>query len=271
MSDFLTLKHYKEPLRPVKKGYGYYGAIAMSKEDGRIQCHFCGELFDNLALHIYKIHDITATEYKLKFSLSRSSALVSERVRMDAKEKTLEWMRRLTPEQKEAHMRRARAGRREWRKFKERLEDKNKKGTCPDQLLDTIKKCAEKLGHTPSKNEFIAHYDSQRFVHLIYKTFGSWTKAIKMARLTASEKKAGKKKEYSNEELLDYLSIYHQENGNIPTESDARRGLIPDVGVYKRHFGSLPKARKLAGIQDVPSRWKTLSRYENPESLEVKE
>lgn len=264
--SFLTLKHYKEPLLPVKKGFGYYGAIAISRKDGRIQCHICGNLFGNLGLHLYHQHEITVTGYKEKFKLSRSTALISEEVRMKMKEQALEMFRNMTQEEREKRARRARAGCKKGSRvrlgssLKERLEAKNKKGTCPDQLLETIKKCAEVLGHTPTKNEFIGYYNSQRYVHLIYKTFGSWGKAIEMANLSSEPRTPNTRKRYSDEELLDYLSIYWSENGRVPTETDCRRGLIPGSWLYRRRFGSLPKARKLAGIEERTSRWKTLPR-----------
>ncbi len=261
--EVLTLKHYKEPLLAVKKkdGFGYYGALSISVDSGKLQCHACGELFDHLGLHLYYTHDMTVPEYRDKYKLSATSALVSEPLRLKLKENTMRWMASLTPERRIEMAKAARAGRELRGRFqpKEALEAKNKKGTCPDQLLDTIKKCAEAIGHTPSKKEFIAHYDSQRYVHLIYKTFGSWEGAVKMAKLHPKEVvQNGGRRNYSDEELLEYLNIFWQENQKIPTETDCRRGLIPDSGVYKSHFGSLPNARKLAGIQDIPTRWKTL-------------
>lgn len=265
MTEILTLKHYKEPLLEVKKkdGYGYYGALSVSLESGKLQCHVCGELFHHVGGHAYQKHGLKASEYRERYKLSPSSSLVSEQLREQLKMNTIRFMANLTRVQREAIAEAARKGRAKRDRYqpKEALEAKNRKGTCPDQLLETIKKCADDIGHTPSKKEFIDYYQSQRYVHLIYKTFGSWSKALEMARLHPKEKVYnGGRRNYSDEELLEYLNIFWQENQKIPTETDCRRGLIPDSSIYKNRFGSLPHARQLAGIQDTPTRWGTLPR-----------
>ena len=134
------------------------------------------------------------------------------------------------------------------------METKNKRGVCPDQLLAKIKEVAEKVGHTPSLVEFIEVTGTQRFKHLIFKTFGSWKNALKMVNLQPKEKRMGRYIKYSSEELLEYLVIFAQENLRIPTSTDCRRGLLPDSAVYTRRFGSLPKARELAGVYNFVSR-----------------
>ena len=139
------------------------------------------------------------------------------------------------------------------------LETKNKRGTCPDQLIDKIEKCAEVLGHQPSKREFIDFYKSQRYLHIIYKTFGSWQNAVKIAgfkdKLSTQSKGRGKKI-YSKEEVIDLFKLFYQENNKPPTETDCRRGLIPDSQVIRRLFGSMSQARLEAGITDKVGRWK---------------
>jgi len=139
-----------------------------------------------------------------------------------------------------------------------KLETKNKRGTCPDQLLQKIKDAKKSLGHTPSKKDFIDYCGGQRFVHLIYKTFGSWSNGVKMAGMQQKEVlKKGKprKPNYRKEELLEYLRIFYEENGRPPTETDTRRGLIPDSIAYRRIWGGMPAARLAAGITEKVGRW----------------
>lgn len=267
LNNSLVLQNYKEPLKPIPKklGFGYYGAVMVTQDGAEIQCHSCGETFSHLGTHIWQAHEMNAREYKEKFGLARETALVSEKQRQALKEQTLEWLRKMTPAQIKAMRERQKQGYLSWKKknknyrFKIRLETKNKRGTCPDQLIAKIVECEKELGHSPSKDDFITYCGSQRYVHLIYTTFGSWTEAVKRAGLQLKEHKTNKgilKNNYSDDELLDFLSIYWKENGVVPTSTDARRGMIPHLEIYTRRFGSIGKARELAGITEEPQgRW----------------
>lgn len=255
----LTLSHYKDPLKPIEegKGFGYYGALSLCMdEEMKLQCHICGKLFHNVSVHSRMAHKMNGSEYKKKFQLASTTALVSEPERLRQKERVMKWWDSLTPERqqelresgKKAH------GKGGWKKGqKVQLETKNKLGNCPDQLLDKIRYVHSQIGHAPTANEFITVYGSERWVQSIYRTFGSWSNAVRMAGYKpASEDstrpKGDNTRRYSDEELLDYLTIYYYENGKIPTATDGKRGLIPNGETYRLRFGSLPKARNLAGL-----------------------
>lgn len=252
----LTFTHYKEPLKqiPEGSGFGYYGAILMSKDFQKMQCHICGGLYDSVGAHATQAHKITNLQYKEKFQLARETALISEGFRFKLQQRTLAWLKTLTEEEKTALKQKARANYRrpQTRQPKIALETKNKRGTCPDQLLDKIKQVALKLGHTPSKKEFTEVCGTQRFTHLIYQVYGSWSKAVEMCGLKLKERKRspGDPTKYSDEELLEYLAIFAQENNKIPTHTDFNRGLLPSYDNYIRRWGSIEKARQLAGVYD---------------------
>lgn len=265
---FLTLSHYKEPLKAIKPsvGYGYYGTIAGTIDGTALQCHICGQLESHLATHIRNSHNMTCREYREKFQLTKKTALVSEELRAYYKAKTILWYANMKPEEKAEHKRNRLARFKAWQKNKNghrkqptiMLETKNKRGTCPDQLLAKIVECAGVLKKTPTKSEFIEYCESQRYVHLIYKTFGSWSKALKMCKFQPSgPHNKGGRKIYSDEELLEYLQIFYQENRKPPTYTDSKRGLIPSAEVYKKRWGSLPLAREAAGITADSGRWVT--------------
>lgn len=250
----LTIKHYKEPLLPIpkNKGYGYYGALLITLDGDKVQCHICGETYRQLSLHIYQTHKMKVAEYREKFQLSYTTALVSETLRQEMKERTLAYLRTLTKAQIAAFRAKALANQRHNpKRFKIRLETKNRRGTCPDQLLYKIREVTEKIGHTPSLAEFIHETDGQRYKHLIFTTFGSWLRALKLAKLTPKERSEGLKKRYSNEELLEHLALYAQEHGKLPTATDSKRGFIPNYEIYLRRFGSFDKARREAGVYDI--------------------
>lgn len=233
-------------------GFGYYGAIQVTKDGNGIQCHVCGKLFSDLNSHIRNKHTMSTSEYREQYQLARSTALISEKERMDRKDRTIAWLKTLSKREL-AEMRAAgslAAKKRRKKQPKESLETKNKKGTCPQQILEKIKEVKKKLGHTPSLAEFIDVTESQRYKHLIYKVYGSWNNALKILGIyeKKSHARKGKRHTRSNEELLEHLVIFAQENQRTPTHTDAKRGLIPDDKIYKRRFGSLQKARELAEV-----------------------
>lgn len=253
--------NYKEPLRSVRGGFGYYGTLLATFDGTKVMCHTCGELYGELSKHIQR-HNLTAAEYREKYQLSRQTALISETIRNARKERTVQWIASLSDEERTEFRERQRARYRAWQKEKHArrqpksaLETKNKRGTCPDQLLERIMEVKRVLKRTPSKAEFIDHYGSQRYVHLIYKTHGSWANALKMCGMQPKEQERnGGRRNYTKEALLEYLRIFYQENNKVPTETDCRRGLIPDSGIYRKRFGSFTHARSLAGINALVGR-----------------
>lgn len=262
----LILKHYKEPLLalPKKVGFGYYGAISITLDEEKLQCHVCGELRSDLGRHVSNVH-MSVREYKDKFKLSPKTALLSEAERMRRKGRMLLIMAQWTPEKKKAFYAKARSKYLEWRKknphyfdtlrWKESLEKKNIKGTCPDQLLEKLREVTKELGHTPSRREFVVACKSQRYIHLIQSTFGSWTNALKRLGLTPKTTTNGKgvaRKFRTDEELLSSLLSYYEDTGRVPTSSDAKRGFIPNEEIYIRRFGGIKAARELAGVKEKP-------------------
>lgn len=78
---------YKEPLRPVEDGYGYFGTITIDQDTKScVQCHICGFYFKELGQHI-KEHAIGPREYKQRFGLSLKTPLMSEATLAEWKEK----------------------------------------------------------------------------------------------------------------------------------------------------------------------------------------
>lgn len=270
--DFLTLKNYKEPLAriPQEKGIGWYGTLAAEVKTGKIQCHLCGDLFDVLPGHIWMTHKMKIREYREMFGLQYTTALVSEQQRMRLKEETLSWLKSMTPEEKEEHKRKLRENGKKYAmerrgnfQPKKTLEAMNKDGSCPDQTLQQIIDMKNEIGHIPTKGEFVELKGSQRFVHLVYKHFGSWKKAIEMCNFASidekeSVNKGAHVKRYTDEELLEYLRIYTQEYQQVPTASDWKRDLLPTHDTYIRHFGSIEEARQLAGVYEIVEKSKTL-------------
>lgn len=258
----LTLHNYKEPLTPVPDGFGYYGTITSTNDGRYIQCHICGKLYANLGGHLYAAHKMGARAYKDQFGLKYTSALISEQERMHLKTKSLEWVKTLTEEQKKEFIAKQKEAYQSYGKAKrdrkgqppeEKLEQKNEKGSCPDQVLAKIKEVADDLGHTPSKLEFIESQGSQRYVHLAYKLFGSWTLALELAGLKAGDRKLirAEGKDYTPEQLLESLRDFAIQHGEKPTKSDFKRGVLPPYPRYIEVFGSLASAYREAELSEI--------------------
>ncbi len=120
------------------------------------------------------------------------------------------------------------------------LENKNKNGTCPAQLTDKIKTVALALGHTPSQLEFAKFYPSGH-VEAIYRTYGSWTNAVRVAGLVP--KGSGRQAVYSKQSLINIMRDFREQWGRQPHWRDFydRNGL-PSHTVLLKHFGSYSTA-----------------------------
>lgn len=264
VEEGLILGPYKMPLKKVEKGYGYYGALTFDVT-GKLQCHVCGALYDHLAFHV-KQHKLNTKTYKEKFKLAPMTALISEGQREVYKMQAMERFLTMTPEQKADRMKKSKAGWKKWYDSLEgahnfsSLETKNKRGICPDQLIELIKGAQVHYGHVPSLPEFQNFYHTQRYDTPIRRTFGSWHKGIMAAGMQPKEKSSPKglpRHRYTDDELLDLLTGFYQENGVTPSASDCRRGFLPDNGVFIRHFGSFPEARRRAGLEEWENRQHT--------------
>lgn len=271
--SLLTLKNYKEPLTqiPLGEGVGWFGVLSSTVDGTGIQCHVCGEIVKMLPGHIYNVHGIKTKQYRAKYGLSPSTALFSEDLRLKNKQRTLEFIKSLTKKQRKDYLDKGRErckmarGKRSSFYPKKSLEQKNKEGVCPEQLLERIKNIGEKLGHVPSKDEYQTEEGTSRYLHLIRKTFGGWDKAVEMCHFRPEDDLrrvhhhlGGKRR--SDEDLLEYLRIYTQENQQIPTATDFKRDFLPDLSAYRKRWGSIERARQEAGVYQIldakkPSRW----------------
>lgn len=248
----LTYLNYKEPLRPVEDGFGFFGTIAQTEEGEEVQCHICGGTYSNLGHHAWVRHGIKAREYRIKYQLGLRTPLCSDVWSNKCKEiKMLAW-NKLSEEEKDDRRNMMRLAQEKTIRVGvgRSLEALNKDGMCPDQLIEKIQSLNIKLGHSPTHKEFEEEYNG-KYVGAIRRTFGSWDGAKHMAGLNLN--KSGSviphnRSQYSNETLLEFLRSFYKEKGLRPTFSDWRRGFLPSYYLYKHRFGGIEKARLLAGI-----------------------
>lgn len=246
---------YKEPLIKIEKGYGYYGTIALSKDKALIQCHRCGKMYRALGPHVLNTHKLTLDEYREQYKLAGSNGLIGEKTREALietydkhKRQVLERWKSMSVAEKLEWKAKHIASNKSRKGTKMRLEIRNKRDNCPDQLLDKIKRLYSKLGRMPSVKDFKKEYN-EKHTGTIYYIYGSWTNACEMAGLTSI--KSELQGRYSKVKLLDYLRTFYKEHGRSPRSSDFSKGLLPSNKVYIRKFGNLNQARYEARIPIV--------------------
>lgn len=257
-TETLFYQNYKEPLKTVTEvlgeGYGYMGTIATTLDKNLVQCHICGSLFEKLNVHVRLTHNLTASEYKTKFGLAQRTALIGERVRENLSDANYEQFKKMNAKRSEAlkkYWQEVREGKRKhvrMKSYKRSLENKNINGNCPDQLLDKIKRLKEKLGRTPTSNEFSKLSGSN--AHTIRTTFGSWGEALKLLGLT--EGKPGIAPTHTKASVIAAIQDFTKDHGRVPRKSDLERGFICSHSTMRHLFkGGLVEAREKAGVGQV--------------------
>lgn len=264
----LFYQNYKEPLKSVVEvkgeGYGYMGTVATDESGDFLQCHLCGELHQMLNNHIRSVHNLKVGEYKKMFELAPTTALVGEKMRAYYSDYLSKRNMERTEEQKQALIqfwKDVKEGRRAKpaNNHRHSLEVQNKKGNCPDQLLDKIRKLAQELGRTPSSNEFNAMSGSH--VNTVKRTFGSWEKALNLVGMTQG--KPGKTPEHTKASVIQAIKDFRETHGRVPRKSDLNRGYICSHSTIRNLFGGLQNARDAAGVEQ-------LVQVSNNEWVEVK-
>ena len=234
----------KEPLMKVSNGFGFLGVISYNKTKDKIQCHICGKFFRSLngGGHL-KIHGISNDEYKEKFEISRTVALVSEGTRIKMLQGFLargnEWKMDIKKISNDEHRRTTNLGK------KRRIYSKNKTGHCPLQLLEPIKLLHEKLGFVPNGEDFSREYKG-KYMSSIVQTYGSYNEALKICGFEPRPRCEFK---YTEEELLEFLRNFYKEFKRTPSNTDFNRGYLPAKKHYTYRVGKLNRARAMA---DVP-------------------
>ncbi len=242
---------YKEPLRTVSQvkgeGYGYMGTVAMSEDREYIQCHICGNLFRSLSAHVRLEHKISIVEYKKDYGLSASNVLIGESLRYDLQQRNFSNKRNKgQPDGLKEYIAKLKSGEVKAKRGDYSLEWRNKRGLCPDQVLEKILDLKEKLGRVPNSDEFRVEYKG-RYMHSIQYLHGSWSEAIHKL----GEKTREDLRRHSQEDLIGELLDFQKKYNRIPMTSDFNRGLLTNKGTFIRKFGTLNNARVAAGMNAV--------------------
>lgn len=167
---------YKEPLRELSDGYGFYGTITVNEEGTHVQCHQCGFYFKLLGQHLRE-HNLTGRDYKAEYGLAVGTTLMTEEATRDWQSKRqYNYTSQHVAQAKKAQMLAVEAVQESDNIGKAglALEYYNKFGICPDQLVDKYLQLKEKLGSAPSYREMAKEYNTGT-PRLLMKVFGtSW-------------------------------------------------------------------------------------------------
>lgn len=241
-SGYVNFYNYKEPLQKYEAGFGYWGALIFDGKTDRVQCHLCGEWLEALnSSHLKLRHGINAAEYKVTVGLNPGTALISESYREKLIAAKLGVHKNLKNRKGIKHSEETKEKIRQALKAN-RSELQNLNGTCPLQLIDRMKKLADKLGRTPTHAECTFHETA-------VKCYGDWKSFIKKCGLTPRKSGhnikhwTGRRTEYTKESLIQELVSFKKRYGRNPSESDFRRGILASESTFVRHFGSVKKAR----------------------------
>lgn len=246
-NPILLYENYKEPLRPIDGGFGFYGTLAMTRDKAAVQCHICGRLFSMLGPHLWRSHQLKATAYRETYQLDKGTSLISDELRrkkqmnvvnrqnfgivpLAAYNQEIAQGSRPTPATGHGYS----------------LEHRNKRGLCPDQVLEKIRELGLELKRAPTYKEFETAYNG-RYISSIKYLHGSYTAAVRKLGWQT----AGDLRYTSKDKLIAELQTFHAQYGRIPMTSDFKRGLLRPLQTYIRHFGTLNMARIEAGMNAV--------------------
>ena len=154
-SGRINIQKWEPPFQPVKKGFGFIGIVAEDdSEEGKLQCHECGQWYEQLPTHYSVKHGMTGEQYKAKFGLFKHTALKSKRIRLIQsaviqklqKEKKMGIGNNLgsSPMVKGNKY----AGNQKGKKHP--VESQNSYGRCDLQIMTKIIELSKKLKKTPS-------------------------------------------------------------------------------------------------------------------------
>lgn len=219
---------------PVEEGHGYQGVVLWDSVEDKIQCHICGKMLKNVANHIKK-HKIKGREYKEKYGLMYKTPLITHGIweeRKKAGYKTWAKLKQFPPSEK---------GRVTRAKKDNSIQDMNKYGTCPLQIIDRFKKIRQESNKTPTQRQ-IKEMDSGLYEAIVSR-YGSYNRYLEIQGI---EKNREWRLNYSCEDIFSLYTKFKSEYGRLPVIMDIERGLfIPIMSkkVIVRLFGSFGQSK----------------------------
>lgn len=180
----------KEPLMPNKNGHGFEGVLLQSEDRTQVQCSECGGWFGRISmLHLRKCSTLqSAEEYKQKYGLFLTKALMSDKVRLGFVDRMIEnkangWVKQkysAKPVDAEARARSVETR----KKNNQSREHQNLHGSCPEQLKARLKEFILVNKELPS-----TYNSGVRLRHALWRKFGTMNKALEHYGLPTRHKR----------------------------------------------------------------------------------
>lgn len=244
-SGAVKLYKYKEPFMKYTEGFGFRGVLLFDSISDKIQCHLCGKWFDSLGRHLNVVHKIPAVEYKNKVGLSESTVLINEKTRLSLVASGLD--KRLQNLRHQKVRKRSKAVRAKISATlkKMSMERRNVNGSCPEQILDRIRKTYDELGR-----EFTTRHPKVeplcRLGDVYYGTFRRACELAGVPLLKPGQNMKPKRSPYTEAELIKSIQLFKLNHKRNPSTSDCRRDFLASEDTYRRKFGSWENALKKA-------------------------
>lgn len=239
-SGFVNVGKYIPPFEKVKNGFGYMGVVVEDYESGKLQCHICGEWFEIFNFHLKNKHGINSNEYKERFGLSKSTALLTKKIRLKQSKVMIE-LNKTNPK----CFNRSHFGFEKNNKFASNrknkpksAETKNKYGVCDLQIADRLLKLKDKLGKTPTLIDLKEEYGAA-FIFHIHKRHQSYIKLCRQLKLEPNYSNYNPK--YSKEYFIE-KGLSNEPTHRILTINEGRY-------LYKYFKGGVKEWKK--AIQEV--------------------
>lgn len=177
-SGYILIGKWEPPFLPVKGGFGFVGVLAEDSKSGRLQCHACGNWYEQLPTHFTVKHGMNGEQYRKKFGLFVGTALKSKRMRL-IHSATIARL------QKEGKMqvgnsngygfkkKNLEAGNRKG--IKKAKEGQNAFGVCDLQIMTKIINLGKKMGKTPTLTDIKKEYGGG-LISIMHSRYGSYVK-----------------------------------------------------------------------------------------------
>lgn len=251
--NIISLYKTFPPFMNFSAGYGFQGVLLHDTVKNKIQCHFCGNWYQNLDGHIWQKHDMSSREYKKEAGLNLGVGLQIPSLTLNNSQNGKIMYEKnksnMSPITKRGQFKKGQNSPEGMRKNNAAtMQKRNASQTCPAQLKHRFEILMGKLGRLPTSTEV------KNKIHLS-PYFDSYNSALlawgynprKIVKPYAFYKRKNRS-HWTENELIVTLINFHEKFGREPFTYDAKAKLIPSTNNFVKYFGSFIEAKKRAKI-----------------------
>ena len=211
-----------------ESGHGFQGIILYDENCDKIQCHLCGDWFQSLSHHISRFHKMKTREYRLQTGLLVTTPLsIPSICQIKSKEASIRYYTHLKNKLRNTTKIR--------HKRKMRMQEMNRKGTCPLQLEEKIEEINFLNGKIRRKDV------PSGLLKAIYSRYGTWNRYLTLTNRQLNTTRL------SDNDIKRILKCFVEKNKYFPTRSQMNNRMCLPLFSYRpvvRIFGSLSNAQR---------------------------